>query len=635
MDLTRYLKIGLRWWWLMLLAVILSATASYFYSQQQPKVYAAKATLMVGSDVAKALNPNEGALSLSRTLAQVYSELATRKIITQAVVERLGLDMDPNQLSAMINTSIIPSAQLLEIYVLDVHPQRAQVLANAVAEELIRQSPTGSQAQQDREQFMHAQLADLQTKIEETNAKIQSLEDALGSLTSAVEIAETQSQLTELEALKGQYQSSYNQFLANLSENSPNRLTVFEAASEPTSPVAPNVRRNVLIAAVAGLALAVSAIVLLEFFDDTLVWRREETHVLGEVPLLGAVGKNSDEVDKLVTRGEVWSPEADALRNLRSSIFLTAEHSLSSLLVTSSSPGEGKSYVAANLAATIASPESNVAAVIASEGTKVVLIDADLRKPTLHELFDIPNLLGLADVLAMPETATETVLRKALRTTDMKNLFLLPAGRAPLDPGSLLNSTKFLRVLQSLGEHTDLIIIDSAPILEAVETKAIATVTDRVLVVASSGQTRKKTLQRTVNYFKNRPHNNLLGVAFNRVKLSASYNYYSIHARTNLEKQAGKPQPSLLSSVLPTNEFQDEEATTLSLAEVANYLGVSEDTARRWCEQGRISAIKSGRHWTVRLEDLNQFIAVYQTAGVSKQVMPVEVSTPINDDGIS
>ncbi len=638
MELKRYLKIGLRWWWLMLFSVALSATASYIYSQRQPRIYAAKSSLMVGTSVVQTLNPDEHALGLSRTLAEVYGELARRRVITQAVIDRLGLDMDPDQLSSMINTAVIPSAQLLEIFVLDIHPRRAQVLANAIAEELILQSPTNVQGQQEREEFINAQLEELQVKIQETNRKIKAQEDALASLTSAVEIAEAQSQLVGLEELRSDYQSSFNQFLANLSESSPNRLTLFESATEPTSPISPDVKMNVAIAAAAGLALAISAIVLLEFFDDALVWRREDPQIVPGVPVLGTVSKVSDGAGKLITHNEMWSPEADELRNLRSSIFLaTANQTLSTLLITSPSQGEGKSYVSANLAATIASPGSSVAAIIASVGPKVILIDADLRKPTLHEVFDIPNLLGLVDVLSLPEDAIEAVLKKALRPINIDNLLLLPAGRTPLDPGSLLTSPRFPKAIHFLSTQADLVIIDSPPILETVDAKAIANVVDGVLLVVSNGQTSSKMAQKAIDYFQSMPNNNLLGGVFNRVKLLPSYNYYTAYApQPNLQKRPKSAGRSVIGRVLwPFTRPQRDETTAFTLAEVADYLGVSQDTARRWCQQGRIPAIKTGRRWSVRQEDLNEFIAVYQGSAIAKDKQLPESAAPAGDDGDS
>jgi len=619
MDIGRYLKIGLRWWWLILLSIMLSATASYFYSQRLPKIYAAKSSLLVGTSVIETLNPNERALGVSRTLAEVYGEVAQRRLVTQAVIDKLGLEMEPDELKEMIQTNVIPSAQLLEIFVLDVHPQRAQLLANAIADELILQSPTGSQNQQEREQFIQTQIQELQTKIYDTNQKIETLEDSLGNMTSAVEIAEAQSQLGQLEKLKGEYQSNYNQFVANLAESATNKLTVFERAIEPTVPVSPNIKMNVLIAAVAGLVLAVGAIVALEFFDDTLVWRGEESRQVFGLPVLGAINKiKNGKANKLITGEELWSPEADALRSLRSSIFLAApQQKLSTLLITSSVPNEGKSFISTNLAATVATPGSSLASVVALPGTRVILIDADLRKPSLHEIFDMPNLLGLADVLATPSISAEPILKKALRPTEVDNLLLLPAGRAPMDPGYLLNSPRFAEVLETLKDQADLVIIDSAPLLAAAETRFIANTVDGTLLVVNAGRTRQRVARKAIDYFQNNQRSTLMGLIFNRVELTGSFEYYHSYKYVQRAQQEAvlESQPSLLKKIWPFGRNKEDRGDVLTLAETADYLGVSEEATRRWCEEGRLQADKRGWRWSVRLEDLNEFIAEYQSSG--------------------
>jgi len=158
-----------------------------------------------------------------------------------------------------------------------------------------------------------------------------------------------------LEQLRGDYQNNYNQFLSNVSEASPNRLAIFEPATEPTVPVSPNVKMNVAIAAAAGLVLALGTIILLEFFSDTLVWNPGETSSVLGLPVLGAIGKVDKHSNPLLIKSDEGSSNLDALRTLRSTIMLAAEgNSLSTLLITSSLPGEGKSFLSANLAAIIA-----------------------------------------------------------------------------------------------------------------------------------------------------------------------------------------------------------------------------------------------------------------------------------------
>jgi tyrosine-protein kinase Etk/Wzc len=623
MDFMKYIKIGLRWWWLVLLCVGLSATASYFYTQRQPKIYAAKATLSVGNSIVESLNPNVQVLGLSETLALIYGELARRKVITQAVIDKLGLDMQPEDLSEMIQTGVVPTAQLLEITVLDVHPQRAQLLANAIAEELILQTPGASIEQQKREDFINTQLADLEAKIQRTGERIRELEELLGTLTSAVEIAEAQSKAVELENLRSQYQTSYNGFLDNRSDISPNRLALFEPAIEPTWPVGPNVKKNVAIAAAAGLVLALGAILIIEFFNDVLVWRRDGAQTILGFSILGAVGKNADSTNMIVAQDQLWSPEADALRNLRNALFLAAgERTISTLLVTSALPGEGKSFLTANLGATIASPGASAGAIVAASSTNVIVVDADLRKPSLHELFDMPNMLGLADVLAMPEAAIEGMLKKALKSTGVDGLQLLPAGRTPLDPGSLLNSPRFVKVLHLLSHQADFVIIDSSPLLEAIETKAIANVVDGVVLVVSDGQSRSRIVQKALDYFRIKANSNFLGLVFNRVKLARHYDYYASYvSQEKLQRSQRAEQKGLLKRVWSFGNTEQGDDDLLTLAEVADQLGVSENMARRWCEDGRLLAEKTGRHWMIRLEDLNEFISAYQqgSSEASKQ----------------
>jgi len=634
MTLVQYLRICLRWWWLLLISVVLSAAAAYLYSQQLPKIYSARVTLTVGSNIIENPNPDVQNLGNIGTLAEVYAELATRDPIGRAVIERLGLDISPEQLAQMISTKIIPQAQLLEIYVLDVNPQRAQLIANTLADELIRQSPTGALGRQEREKFVRSQLQDLQTKIENTDAKIKAVEDKLPALTSAVEIADAQSNLRELEQIKRDYQSNYTQFLSNLSENALNLLSVFEPAVEPVVPISPNIKNNVIIAALAGLVLALLAITVLEFADDTLIWRNERTEKMYGLPILGNIAALGRNETKLVTHDKLWSQEADMLRTLRSNIYLAAEEqSFSTVLVTSSLPGEGKSFLASNLAATTASSATDQASPTVAAGTTVILIDADLRMPTAHEIFDHPNIFGLTDVLAAPESAVEATLQKALKSTNYDNLWLLPAGKPPLDPGALLNSPKFKTVLNILKSQADLVIIDSAPILEVVDTRAAANAVDAVLLVVSDGRTRKKNIKKVVDYFKTKQNNNLLGIVVNRTKLASAYysNYGYGYRGGNAPGSPVTANSSFFAKLF--GQKQSANSAFLNLDEAAAQLGVSVDTARRWCEEGRIIATKKGRRWQIDKAALDIFVQTQQKGETEISATPAP--TAENRDGDS
>lgn len=623
MELGRYFDVIKRWWWLMFVSVILAAGASYLYSERQPRIYASRTTLMVGTGIQNP-NPNERELGLSRTLAEIYAQLVLRKPITEAVIDKLGLDMRHEQLVSMIQTNVIYGAQLLEITVLDVNPQRAKVLADAIANELILQSPTGPRGEQERQAFIQAQLKDLQIKIEKVNHQVQELEDSILTMTSAVEIAEAQSRLSELEALKSGYQSNYTQLLSYLSDSSVNTLTIVEPATEPTYPIAPNVKRNLVVAAVAGLVLAASAIVLLEFFDDTLIWRRGDNRPILGVPFLGGIAKLRGSANKIMARDGLWSPEADALRNVRSQIFLAAAGQRpSTLMLTSPLPEEGKSFVAANLAA-----------ITAAVGSNVVLIDADLRKPSLHEMFGMPNVLGLSDVLTAPESQAEAMLERVLKPTDIDNLLLLPAGNLPPDPAFLLSSPAFGRLLGWLQDKASLIIIDSGPLLVHTDPIVLATQMDGVVLVVKNGRTTRSAVKKAIERMSSIGLTNLLGVVYNSIGLH--YGTYYAHKRrvvlrsvggdvVSQEKSLGWPGRFGLKSRDALEDAGKE--TLLNLSDVAEYLGVTEETARQWCEVGRIPATRSGRRWLVRLHDLGEFVRAYGDDSWRSDLEPLEASS--------
>jgi uncharacterized protein involved in exopolysaccharide biosynthesis len=139
-EIRKYLKLIKRWWWLLVVSVVIPMAGSYYFAAQQPDLYLVKATLMVGTGLQNP-NPDQWQLSLSNTLAYAYAELVKQSPVTGAVIERLGLEMTPDALAARIGTRIYSGAKLLEIQVTDSNPEAAALIANALADELVRRSP--------------------------------------------------------------------------------------------------------------------------------------------------------------------------------------------------------------------------------------------------------------------------------------------------------------------------------------------------------------------------------------------------------------------------------------------------------------------------------------------------------------
>jgi succinoglycan biosynthesis transport protein ExoP len=254
MELRWYFNVLKRRWWLLIVGMIIPMSISYYFVSRQPVLYQAKVTLQA--------IPHQEPLR-PKTRAQAYTVQVKRRPITQAVIQRLNLEKAPEELARQITAWISPEAQLLEIMVTDTNPQAAALIANALADELIKQSLGSVEDSQRRREFVQAQLADLEVKIKDVESEIQELNDSLPGLTPAAEVDEVQRRISSLEAVAADYRGTY----ASLSErlqSSANIPTVIEPAVEPTRPVSSRSKLILPVAGAVGLALAAVFVILAE-----------------------------------------------------------------------------------------------------------------------------------------------------------------------------------------------------------------------------------------------------------------------------------------------------------------------------------------------------------------------------------
>ncbi len=504
MELRDILSVVRRWWWLLIVGTLLPMGISYYVTSGQPLFYQAKATIMVGTTI-ESTNPNPALMNTSTALARAYAELVRRRPITQAVIEKLGLALSPSALAEQITTAVLPDAQLLEIAVVDVQPVLAAALANALAEELILQSPTSAEGLEGQRDFILTQLDDLQGKIQETGEKIADLQGSLATMTSAAEIDEAQLTLAGLEQVQATYQSTYASLLGSV--GTPNALTLVEPAIEPSFPISDRLALTVALAGIIGLTLSAGAISLLEYLDDSVRWESWRQQSIADLPVLGAVAKMPSKDGLLILRSRAVSPEADALRALRTNIVLAPGHeSIRSLLVTSCQPHEGKSVVAANLAADLA-----------CLGRRVILVDGNLRTPGLHKILGLPNARGLSELLRTDEPD----ISSALQRTHDPNLFFLPSGDPPLDPTSLLLSERAWNLVSALKKKGALVIFDSPAALTEPDATILASMLDGTILVVNSALTNRTMLRHVKMRLEQQGQGRLLGIAFNAVKLDS------------------------------------------------------------------------------------------------------------------
>jgi len=206
-------------------------------------------------------------------------------------------------------------------------------------------------------------------------------------------------------------------------------------------------------------------------------------------------------------------PVAEAYRMLRTNVqFSTLDKPAQTLLVTSANPGEGKSTTVANLAL-----------VMAQAGKRVIAVDSDLRRPTLHRLFGVENATGLTTLLLSPGPE----MNGCVKPTAFDNLWVLPSGPQPPNPSELLGSRRLDSVLQSLKQSADIIVMDSPPALAVTDASILAARVDGTLLVVDSGRTRAGSLQRATEAL-GRAKTNLLGAVLNKLT-HRGHDYYYYH----------------------------------------------------------------------------------------------------------
>lgn len=537
MEVRDYIIPLLKWWWLILVAVIVSGFTSVVVTSQQPLQYEAKATLMIGSAIEDP-NPTNYQLVAGQQLATTYADIANREPVRKGAAQALGLPRLPKY-----TVRPVPNTNLLEIIVIDEIPERAAAVANELANQIILASPTSPQSEeQQRLLFIKEQLDELEIKIRETQDEILQKQEELANLTSALEIQDAQQQITALQSKANTLQSNYATLLANTQTNAINTLSVIEPATPPLGPVGPNVPLMAATAAGIGFLLAASAAYLLEYLDNT-VKTPDDIARLTNLPMLtgiayikseGKSDKGEEYTNKLVTINQPRAPVSEAYRKLRTAIQFASIDSpnKTSLLITSTNPGEGKSVTAANLAV-----------VMAQAGNRVLLVDADLRRPSQHNIFELPNSRGLTSLLLKinsqnPNGEVDQVMTALMHQSPVDNLFIMTSGPIPPNPSELLGSSKMHQTIDLLTSRFDYVVIDSPPVIAVTDAVVLSTLVDSVVVVTEAGRTQRTPLRQSVNQLRE-VKANLVGVVLNRLPSRGPDGYYYYYYRNSYYLEDG------------------------------------------------------------------------------------------------
>jgi capsular exopolysaccharide synthesis family protein len=442
-ELTDYLRVLRAYWRGVLVLVLLGVAIAAGLSMVQPKVYQADASGFVSAGTAS--NPGEASVgdSLAKSRAASYVDLAKSRATAQDVIDDLGLEVAPASLIGRVTVSQPLDTVLIKVSARASSPREAQQLADAWVRALKQQ--------------------------------VDQVENPAGTSAQAL------------------------------------RIVPVEAAALPARPVSPNTERNIALGLVAGLLLGVGYAVLRSQLDRKLrraedIEREFGVTVAATIPASPAMSRKKGAHVPLVVTGPRKTNDpvhsGEAFLKLRTNLqFMDIDNPPRVIVVTSPLPGDGKSTVAANLAAALSMSDR-----------RVVLVDGDLRRPVVAESFGLVEGAGLTDVLIGRVDFVDV----AQQVPMLPNLYVLAAGGIPPNPSELLGSKAMRKLLERLADAGYIVIIDAPPLLPVTDAAVLTASADGALVVVTAGQTLDTQLCAALTSL-HAVQGHTLGVVLNRV----------------------------------------------------------------------------------------------------------------------
>lgn len=408
---------------------------------------------------------------------------------------------------------------------------------------------------------LHGQIEAIDTQIkDESRAIAKSIEIAYEATrreheSLAQRVAEGRKALLEMRDQTADYnalnreqralQAVYDGLMGRIKEAgivadvSVNNVLILDVASVPSEPYTPNLRANLTKALGVGLVIGVLLIVLIENLDDSVKSPEDAEKLLG-VPLLGSyplirplIGHDQKEdPTPLGLLCNAKSPLAEAARSLRATLlFASADGAPKVLNFTSAAPGEGKSVAC-----------FCTAMAFARSGATVLCIDGDLRNPSLHHIFDVPNHLGLSNHLVSDIQPGEIAL-----ATEVEGMYLITSGPLPPNPVELLSSPKMSELLRLAAERFDFVFLDSPPVLGLADAPLLSAIAGATLFVLEPGKTRKVALRDSIKRLR-ASHAHVIGAVFQKLDRHGSgygygyqYNYQYMYGYGQSDKQDLEP----------------------------------------------------------------------------------------------
>lgn len=511
-DLQAYWLLLRRWLWLIVLLALVAGGTSYGVSSYFVTPIYQAATRIAVQPSSSLSGSTYSDILAGQYAATSYAQMITASSISEEALRRLGYSEEAiaqELIPFTLSAATVRDTQLIDIKVESPDPYLAANLANTIAQVFIEQNKARQTARfaEYREglnqeiQAVEGELAQLRTRLEQT---------------PAADRAALETEIARKQDLINRYTQAYqNVQLAELQAT--DLISVVQPATVPDAPVRPRKMQNALLAAVVAGMLGVGFVFLREYLD-TSVKAPEEAEALLQAPVLGQIwleknmAKGNGTAQRKIVITNPVALTAEAFRVLRTNLqFASVDQPLRTLLVSSAGPSEGKSTVTLNLALALG-----------AAGKRVIVVDADMRRPQLYKYAEVRREPGLSDALVDRESPVTRYLQPI---PELDAVRVLPPGRLPPNPIDLLGSRRMGELLAECLQQADVVILDSPPILAAADTPVLAAQVDGALVVLEAGGTDRRMVRDAYEQMQ-RAGARILGSVMNKVPQDGKHGYY-------------------------------------------------------------------------------------------------------------
>jgi capsular exopolysaccharide synthesis family protein len=523
-SLQHVLNIVRRRWWVILAVFLTTLLIAGVLALLYPPRYTSSATLRIKTALRGNLASPDPDEEYTDRLANTLAKIAEAPEFASMLRNQFGLSRAPR-----VAITIVARTELMEVAVEGPSPALARDMTDFVAKHLLEESKARSDEEATEDRTVLQELAN-GAAVEQKKAQV--VYDAIASQGSKVDLIKLKAAETTLQTASNLYSNQIDRIneVDILRATRKNYVKVQTPAELPASATQPNQLSIFLAGSLLGLLGGIAMAFVAHRLDNRLYDERRVREVSGASLLGGVPTIPNDE-------GRVQHMGNDAIHLVKTNVLAArARVPFRTLMVTSAMPGEGKTTVALGLAMSLA-----------RSGFKVVVIDADLRRPTVHTRMELKNDFGLGNLLAsssgpVNSESEEKALSKALRPTFLNNLYAITSGGVMANPAELLSSSRMQQLLDKLAVSYDFVIVDTPPVLVMPDATALAHRVERLALVSARGTTTEQELARTCDQLASSGVA-IMGVIFNRVEWPESYYTYGSNQSVTDDSEAPSAGP--------------------------------------------------------------------------------------------